>query len=88
MTALTDLDATELARRVRTREVSSREVVRAHLDRVAAVDPDVRAVLTVLGEQALTAADRADAAVARVGPSARCTAFPSPPRTRSTRPAW
>ncbi|WP_086602440.1 amidase [Streptomyces swartbergensis] len=65
MTALTDLDATELARRVRAREVSSREVVRAHLDRIAAVDPDVRAVLTLLGEQALTAADEADSAVAR-----------------------
>jgi aspartyl-tRNA(Asn)/glutamyl-tRNA(Gln) amidotransferase subunit A len=65
VTALTGLDATELARRVRTREVSSREVVQAHLDRIAAVDPDVRGVITLLAEEALTAADRADSAVAR-----------------------
>ncbi|MFI6935398.1 amidase [Streptomyces sp. NPDC050287] len=45
--------------------MSSREVVQAHLDRVEAVDPHVHGVITLLGEQALAEADRADAAVAR-----------------------
>ncbi|MFC4464274.1 amidase [Streptomyces xiangluensis] len=71
MTVLNALDATELSRRIRTREVSSREVVQAHLDRIAAVDPSVHGVITLLDEQALAAADQADAAVARgdgIGP--------------------
>lgn len=65
MTVLNALDATELSRRIRTREVSSREVVQAHLDRIADVDPSVHGVVTLLEEQALAAADQADAAVAR-----------------------
>ncbi len=65
MSELTTVDATELARRVRAREVSAREVVQAHLDRIAAVDPHLRGVITLLDEQALAAADEADAAVAR-----------------------
>jgi aspartyl-tRNA(Asn)/glutamyl-tRNA(Gln) amidotransferase subunit A len=40
-------DATKLADLIRTREVSPVEVVQAHLDRIAAVDPKVNAVVTV-----------------------------------------
>lgn len=65
MTALTALDATELARLIRAREVSSRAVVQAHLDRIEALDPQIRGVITLLGQQALAAADQADTAVAR-----------------------
>ncbi|MEW2396106.1 amidase [Streptomyces sp. NPDC046862] len=65
MSVLNALDATELARCIRTREVSCREVVRAHLERIAAVDPHIRGVITLLDEQALAAADEADSAVAR-----------------------
>ncbi|GAA2359249.1 amidase [Streptomyces violaceusniger] len=65
MTVLNALDATELARCIRAREVSSREVVQAHLDRIAALDPHIHGVITLLGEQALAAADQADSAVAR-----------------------
>src|SRR5215467_10058347 len=45
---------------VRGREVSSREVVQAHLDRVEAVNPHINAIVRRLPEQALAAADEAD----------------------------
>ncbi|MFJ8745113.1 amidase [Embleya sp. NPDC127516] len=60
-----DLDATDLAARIRRRELSSREVVQAHLDRIAAVNPAINAIVTLDPEGALAAADAADAALAR-----------------------
>ena len=59
------LDATTLAALIRTKQLSSREVVQAHLDRISAVNPKVNAVVTLLAEDALKAADIADEAVAR-----------------------
>jgi amidase len=56
---------------IRGREVSSREVVQAHLNRIEAVNPHVNAVVRLLPDQALSAADAADRAVAdglAVGP--------------------
>lgn len=53
-------DASELARLVRTRSVSAVEVVEAHLRRVAAVNPLINAVVTLMGEPALAAARAAD----------------------------
>jgi len=58
-------DAAEIARAVRLRQVSSREAVQAALDRCAAVNPRINAVVRVLDAEALAAADAADAAVAR-----------------------
>lgn len=55
-------DATKLAALIRTREVSSVEVVQAHLDRISAVDPRVNAIVTV-ADNALQAAKEADQAV-------------------------
>lgn len=52
--------ATTLARMIREREVSSREVVEAHLERIEAVNSQVNAVTVVLAESALAAADAAD----------------------------
>ena len=63
MTELWALAACDLARLVGEREVSVREVVRAHLDRIRDVNPAVNAVTVVLDEQALRAADAADAAL-------------------------
>jgi amidase len=63
--------AGDLAKLIRTRQVSSREVVEAHLARIAEVNPAVNAVTVVLADEALAAADRADAALAegqQVGP--------------------
>ena len=43
-------------------DVSSREVVEAHLERIDAVNPRLNAIVCRLDEQAVAAADRADAA--------------------------
>src|ERR1700720_3286244 len=64
-------DATELATLIRTKQLSSREVVQAHLDRIAAVNPKVNAIVTLIAEDALKRADAADKAVAsgaEIGP--------------------
>ena len=58
------VDATKLAELIRTRKLSSREVVQAHLDRIAETNPKVNAVVTLMRESALTRADAADKAVA------------------------
>jgi aspartyl-tRNA(Asn)/glutamyl-tRNA(Gln) amidotransferase subunit A len=55
-------DATALAALIRSKEVSPVEVVRAHLDRIDAVDGRVNAIVTV-AEGALDAARTAEAAV-------------------------
>jgi aspartyl-tRNA(Asn)/glutamyl-tRNA(Gln) amidotransferase subunit A len=55
-------DASALAALIRTRQLSPVEVVRAHLDRIEAVDPKVNAIVTV-AEGALSAAKQAEAAV-------------------------
>ncbi|SFT30177.1 amidase [Methylobacterium sp. yr668] len=55
-------DATRLAELIRTREVSPVEVVKAHLDRIEAVDPKVNAIVTV-ADGALAAAKEAETAV-------------------------
>ena len=52
--------ARELARRLRTREVSAREVMEAHLARIEAVNPKVNAIVTLVAEQALAQARAAD----------------------------
>jgi amidase len=59
-TELWGLGASELAAAIRERRVSSREAVQAHLDRIDAANPRVNAVVRVLGEEALHAADAAD----------------------------
>ncbi|HXK23795.1 MAG TPA: amidase family protein [Myxococcota bacterium] len=56
---------------IRRRERTSREVVEAHLARIAEVDPVCRAIGAVLADPALAAADAADAAQRRgdaIGP--------------------
>jgi amidase len=61
-TELTSLPALELVRLVRTREVSRREVLAAHLDRVVRVNPEVNAVVERRDARALEEADAADRA--------------------------
>lgn len=57
---LTGLTAAELAAKLHAGEVSSVEVTRAHLDRIAAVEPAVHAFLHVDAEGALASAREAD----------------------------
>jgi amidase len=59
------LDATELARAIRLGCVSGREAAQSCLSRLHAVNPAINAVVRVLKEEALAAADAADAAQAR-----------------------
>lgn len=64
-------DASALAALIRTRQVTPREVVQAHLDRIHAVNPQFNALVTLLAEEALQAADAAGKAVmsgAALGP--------------------
>ncbi|MEV7383168.1 amidase [Streptomyces lydicus] len=63
--ALHHLDATDLAARLRRREISAREVVQAHLDRIERVNPTVNAIVTLDAEGALAAAAEADARLVR-----------------------
>jgi aspartyl-tRNA(Asn)/glutamyl-tRNA(Gln) amidotransferase subunit A len=63
-TELMYADATKLAELIRTGEVSPVEVVQAHLDRIAAVNPKVNAIVT-LADDALKNAKEAEAAVQR-----------------------
>jgi amidase len=58
------LSARELARRIREREVSAREVTEAHLARIEAVNPRINAIVTHTPERALQEADAADALLA------------------------
>ena len=56
--------AHELAAMISSKQVSSREVVTSHLERIEAVNPRVNAVTVTLAESALAAADKADASQA------------------------
>ena len=64
-TELWQLDATDLAQKIRTGQVSAHEATTAVLGRIAAVNPALNAVVRVLGDEALAAATAADAAQAR-----------------------
>ena len=61
--------ATELALRIRRRELSATEVVGAHLARIDAVNPELNAIVTLDREGALAAADEADRVLARGEPT-------------------
>ena len=63
-TELWAMGAGELARAIREKKASSREIVKAHLDRIEAVNPRLNAITLVLEKEALRAADEADMRVA------------------------
>ncbi len=67
LTQLLRCSATQLAQKIRSAEVSATEVVTAHLQRIAEVNPRVNAVTVVMEEAALAAAKRIDDG-ARDGP--------------------
>ena len=62
------MEATELVRRIRTKEVSCVEVMEAHLAQIERVNPKVNAIVTLLPEQAMEGAQAADAAIAHGEP--------------------
>ena len=65
------MTATELAGRIRRRELSAVEVMEAHLQRIEVANPKVNAIVTLLPERAMYGARAADEKLARglpVGP--------------------
>lgn len=62
---LTDLTLTEARDKLRSGAITALDLTQAHLDRIRAVDPQVRAFLLVTEEQALEAAADADRRLAQ-----------------------
>lgn len=58
------LSATEMAEKLRSKELSATEIAKASLAHIEAVEPQVDAYLTVTAEQALATAARVDAKIA------------------------
>ena len=65
---LCDMNAVDLAARLARKEVSAREVMAAHLAQIERINPKVNAVVTLVAEQAMAGAARADEAIMRGGP--------------------
>jgi amidase len=61
-------DAADLAQAIRTRAISARDAVSAALDRLAAVNPRINAIVETLGDEALAAATDADEQLRRGEP--------------------
>src|SRR6266581_461355 len=55
--------ASELAGAIRSKKFSSKEIVEAHLERIAAVNPKLNAIVQLTAETARKEAEEADAAV-------------------------
>jgi amidase len=65
------LTAVELAEKIRSKEVSAKEVMEIHLNQIEQVNPKVNAIVTYLPEQAMEGAGAADEMLAKgeaVGP--------------------
>ena len=80
------MDASRIAELIAKRELSPVEVMQAHLDRIAEVNPKVNAIVT-LADGALDAAKKAEAAVKSGASSGPSMAFRSRSRIASTRRA-
>jgi len=64
-TELWKWSATELARAIRDRDISAREATQSVLERVESINLDVNAIVDPMDDEALAAAERADAAIKR-----------------------
>ena len=67
MQEILSFSATQQARLIRERSISSVELVRAHLARIDEVNPRIHAAIEVLAEQAVDAARAADEGLSRGG---------------------
>ena len=65
---LCEMSAVDLAARLAKKQVSAREVMSAHLAQIERVNSKVNAIVTLVAEQALAGAAKADEAIARRGP--------------------
>jgi amidase len=64
LTQVLTLSARQQARLISERRISSRELIQAHLDRIAAINPALNAAVEVLAESALDDATSADSELA------------------------
>ena len=62
---LCEMTAVELTGRMARKEVSAREVMAAHLAQIERINPKVNAIVTLVAEQAMANAAKADEALAR-----------------------
>src|ERR1700679_1010549 len=62
---ITMKSASELANAIRSRQLSSKVIVEAHLEQIAKVNPKLNAVVQLTADSARKEADEADAALAR-----------------------
>jgi amidase len=62
---LCEMSAVELAARLARKEVSAREVMSAHLAQIERINPKVNAIVTLVAEQAMAGAAKADDAIMR-----------------------
>ena len=60
MNELNQKSATELAELIKSKEVSSKEVVETHLKRIEEVNPEINAITVTLEESATELAKKAD----------------------------
>jgi amidase len=65
---LCEMSAVELAARLARKQVSAREVMTAHLAQIERVNPQVNAIVTLVAEQAMAGAAKADEAIVRRNP--------------------
>ncbi len=66
---LCEMSAVELAARLARKEVSARDVMRAHLAQIERINPKVNAIVTLVADQAMANAAKADDAIMRRDPT-------------------
>ncbi len=59
------LSATEMAQRIRRKQLSAREVLEAHLKQIERLNPKVNAIVTLVAEQAMARAKQLDESAAK-----------------------
>lgn len=59
------MEATELINHIRTKKLSAKEVMEAHLTQIDRINPEVNAIVTFLPDQALKVAHEVDKAISR-----------------------
>src|ERR1700733_6162816 len=70
------MSAVDMARHVRAKALSARDLVSAHLDQIERLNPALNAIVTLVAEQALARALAADEDLARGRPIGRLHGLP------------
>ena len=73
---LCEMSAVDLAARLARKEVSARDVMSAHLARIERVNPKINTIVTLVPEQAMAGAAKADDAIVRSGPTGALHGLP------------